>query len=124
VRYLFKQILNGVEYLHGEGIYHRDIKPENMLFDRNTLKIKLCDFGFAVNSNDGKVPRCVGTPGYIAPELYSLFEHQIDASELASADVFALRTVLFVMIFGHQPFREAKRNKCGYWKLIEEEKWG
>ena len=36
----FKQILNGVAYLHSQGVAHRDIKPENLFFDaRGHLKV-------------------------------------------------------------------------------------
>ena len=27
-------IINGLEYLHQQGILHRDIKPENLVFDK------------------------------------------------------------------------------------------
>lgn len=36
----FKQILNGVAYLHTQGVAHRDIKPENLFFDaKGQLKV-------------------------------------------------------------------------------------
>lgn len=55
--------------MHKEGVYHRDIKLDNFLYCEDTLQIKLCDFGFSVNKSDGLVTKCVGTRGYIAPEL-------------------------------------------------------
>jgi hypothetical protein len=37
----FKQILNGVAYLHSQGVAHRDIKPENLFFDtKGHLKVR------------------------------------------------------------------------------------
>jgi protein-serine/threonine kinase len=36
----FKQILNGISYLHSMGVAHRDIKPENLLLDgRGHVKV-------------------------------------------------------------------------------------
>ncbi len=40
----FKQILNGIAYLHSMGVAHRDIKPENLLLDGHG-HIKITDFG-------------------------------------------------------------------------------
>ena len=38
----FKQMLNGVAYLHSQGVAHRDIKPENLFFDtKGHLKVGL-----------------------------------------------------------------------------------
>jgi protein-serine/threonine kinase len=86
---LFKQLLQGVAYLHRNGIAHRDIKLENLLLsDRGHLKIT--DFGVSSvfsglhpglpSSNgkcgkevNGKIRKCIpgicGSLPYIAPEV-------------------------------------------------------
>lgn len=44
-RYLFRQILEAVQYCTAKGVLHRDVKDENILIDLKTSQIKLIDFG-------------------------------------------------------------------------------
>ena len=47
VRYLFKQLMDGLQYLHEKiGVVHRDIKPENLLIDKH-FRLVIADFNFA-----------------------------------------------------------------------------
>lgn len=85
---LFKQLFQGVAYLHSIGIAHRDIKPENLLLTGDS-HLKITDFGCAkvfselrrdLRLNDGgcaevfgKIRKCgpgvCGSLPYIAPEV-------------------------------------------------------
>lgn len=52
-----------------KNIIHRDIKPENILLDEN-LNVQLTDFGLAKEmTKKQRLFDCVGTPGYLAPEV-------------------------------------------------------
>lgn len=46
VWFLFREILQGLNYIHENGIIHRDMKPANVLIDAND-HVKIVDFGFA-----------------------------------------------------------------------------
>lgn len=88
----FLQILKGLLFLNSQGICHRDIKPDNILFsDEKTLKI--ADFSLAEYfiTNSNKMRGTCGTPGYMAPEIFSHEKYD------EKIDVFSLGSVLFTM---------------------------
>jgi len=74
--------VRGVHYLHSQKppIIHRDLKLRNVLFHNgsNGNFLKICDFGLAVEhrkhlegDSSTSHSRGVGTPEYMAPEVYS-----------------------------------------------------
>lgn len=69
VRTIFKQIIEGINYMHSKNVCHRDIKLENILIDKS-LNLKIIDFGFALCSPpERKIDIFCGTPSYMAPEI-------------------------------------------------------
>lgn len=68
-KFIFKQIIEALNYVHAKGIVHRDIKLDNILIDLQN-NIKICDFGVSrqIKKGDEMHDQC-GTPAYIAPEI-------------------------------------------------------
>ncbi|KAJ2289293.1 serine/threonine protein kinase [Coemansia sp. RSA 353] len=70
----FKQVCQGVQYLHKIGIAHRDLKLENCLLTENGI-VKIIDFGCATvyktpfQKEPSKVVGVCGSDPYIAPEV-------------------------------------------------------
>lgn len=46
---LFREIVEGMAYVHEQGMIHRDLKPENIFLDLND-HVKIGDFGLATAS--------------------------------------------------------------------------
>lgn len=119
----FKQLLDGLSYLHRIGVAHRDIKPENLLVVKqgNCMILKITDFGEAdvfreiwqstSRLSDGL---CGSTP-YIAPEI---FTHSKLGYHATKADIWSAGIVYFCMIFNGVPFYSAQ-NSDGNFSLYK-----
>ena len=96
---IFKQIIEGLRYIHKKKIVHRDIKLDNILIDL-TNTVKICDFGVSKKINKGDImyDHC-GTPAYIAPEIFKNRGY-----EGFSCDIWSAGVTLYYMLSGVQPF--------------------
>ena len=68
-KFLFRQMVLGVKYLHEKSITHRDLKPENILLcspDTNETLVKITDFGLSKFINETSLMKTFcGTPNYL-----------------------------------------------------------
>lgn len=98
IKNIFKQILNGVEYIHKKNVIIRDLKPENIVKVGDTYK--LCDFGWSVfMSNPNLRSQKAGTLAYMSPEsLSGNFQYK-------SSDIWSLGIFLYELHFNREPFR-------------------
>jgi serine/threonine protein kinase len=65
----FKNLLEGLSFLHHNGVFHRDIKPENVLLTAD-LQLKIADFGFSKHiayTHMGIARTRLGTEPYMSP---------------------------------------------------------
>lgn len=93
-------ISRGLDAAHRAGILHRDLKPDNIRVLEDG-RCKLLDFGIADTGADHLTASgyFVGTPEYVAPEVVSGEAHT------ASADLYALGLLFYVLLAGENPLR-------------------
>ncbi|KAF9157463.1 serine/threonine-protein kinase HAL4/sat4, partial [Actinomortierella ambigua] len=115
----FKQMMNGVAYLHSMGVAHRDIKPENLLMDGQG-RLKITDFGVSdvfrmcwENKPHLSKGLC-GSEPYIAPEEFVHKEY--DARRV---DIWACGIVYYCMVYQGIPFRAASLQDPNYQHYLE-----
>lgn len=84
-------ILNGIEYLHSEGVIHRDLKPANILYN-NDNDIVITDFGLGIQQDSESstlTQTAYGTRRYCPPEQWENM-HLVDER----ADIYAIGKII------------------------------
>ena len=84
-RTYFHQLIEGLEYLHSNGVSHLDLKLENLLLSNNFV-LKIADFDQAhIKTQDSVITK--GTVCYRAPELILGNCKIPEASDIYSAGI-------------------------------------
>ncbi|KAI1434316.1 hypothetical protein GGR50DRAFT_663380 [Xylaria sp. CBS 124048] len=93
------QVLQGLQYLHDQGVIHRDIKGANILTTKDG-KVKLADFGVSTSTLAGpdKEALVVGTPYWMAPEIIEL------SGATPASDIWSLGCTVIELLAGKPPY--------------------
>lgn len=111
---LFKQVLEGLGFLHKKGIIHRDLKPQNILLvkDADKLIAKISDFGISRNieANTNSASMTIGTIEYMAPEQFSPHKYGINGKISTNVDLWSFGIMLYELLAAEPPFGQRSGN--------------
>jgi serine/threonine protein kinase len=105
---VIKSVLEGLAYLHSQGIAHMDIKPENVFIlldnEGNIIGVRLIDLGLSMKV-DEKTKCFRGTSTYMAPEFFHFCW-----STGFPADIWSLGITAFAMLMASLPISSRKKD--------------
>lgn len=117
VKHWCRQILKGLLYLHSHDppVIHRDLKCDNIFVNGNQGEVKIGDLGLAAILRKSYVARCVGTPEFMAPEIY-----EEEYNELV--DIYSFGMCILEMVTFEYPYSECTHPAQIYKKVISGKK--
>lgn len=117
VKHWCRQILRGLLYLHSldPPVIHRDLKCDNIFINGNQGQVKIGDLGLAAILRKSHAAHCVGTPEFMAPEVY-----REEYNELV--DIYAFGMCILEMVTFEYPYSECSHPVQIYKKVITGQK--
>ncbi|XP_065821086.1 serine/threonine-protein kinase WNK4 isoform X1 [Labrus bergylta] len=106
------QILKGLHFLHTRSppILHRDLKCDNIFITGPSASVKIGDLGLATLKNASFAKSVIGTPEFMAPEMY---EEKYDEA----VDVYAFGMCILEMATSEYPYSECQNAAQIYRKV-------
>jgi len=97
-RTYFRQLIDGLEYLHKSRVAHLDLKPENLLLGAD-FNLKICDFDLSHVHGDKKI-LSRGTRYYRGPEFFKSSSEEPELKSPFPSDVYGAGIILFILKSG------------------------
>ena len=112
------QVLEGLIYLHEQGVIHRDIKGANILTNKDGIA-KLADFGVSRRKSTGVTSEeddneVVGSPYWMAPEVIE----QTGAS--TASDIWSVGCTVVELLEGKPPYGDLAPMQA-LWRIVQDE---
>lgn len=117
VKHWCRQILNGLLYLHNHDppVIHRDLKCDNIFINGNQGEVKIGDLGLAAILRKSHAAHCVGTPEFMAPEVYEEAYNEL-------VDVYSFGMCILEMVTFEYPYSECTHPAQIYKKVVSGKK--
>uniref|UniRef100_A0A0M3HNL0 non-specific serine/threonine protein kinase n=1 Tax=Ascaris lumbricoides TaxID=6252 RepID=A0A0M3HNL0_ASCLU len=124
-QFYFRQLIEGVKFIHSIGIVHRDIKPENILLTQKDV-LKISDFGMATvfkhNGQERMLSTRCGTLPYVSPQVLT------GTYRAEPTDIWSCGVVLVALLAGELPWESPLPRTKAYmnWKestTLDEHPW-
>ncbi|XP_024024128.1 probable serine/threonine-protein kinase WNK4 [Morus notabilis] len=98
-----RQVLRGLVFLHSHNppIIHRDLKCDNIFVNGNHGEVKIGDLGLAIVMQQPAAQSVIGTPEFMAPELYEEKYNEL-------VDIYSFGMCILEMVTFEYPYSECK----------------
>ncbi|XP_023641441.1 serine/threonine-protein kinase WNK1 isoform X2 [Capsella rubella] len=112
-----RQILRGLHYLHSHDppVIHRDLKCDNIFVNGNQGEVKIGDLGLAAILRKSHAAHCVGTPEFMAPEVYEEAYNEL-------VDIYSFGMCILEMVTFDYPYSECTHPAQIYKKVMSGKK--
>lgn len=107
------QILQGLDYLHSQDppVIHRDLKCENIFINGTSGDLRIGDLGLSTVHRNGRVLSVLGTPEFMAPDMYE------EGSYDEKVDIYAFGMCMLEIFTKEIPYKEC-RNPAQIYKKV------